>query len=607
MAQGNVIAEFVAALRFAPNMAELTDAEKKAKESAERVQKAWEKVGSAIRMIGAGAAAGAGGLFAFVAQSAASAAAIDDAAKKAQAGTREYQRLAFAATKAGSGPQALAGSMRDLDKAITEARKGTGPAAEAFRALGINATALVDLNVEQRFGVIADALAGVTDSSKRTAIAMAVLGGGGADLLPMLEDGASGLQEAGDQAERLGAVLSDEAIAAAAQFDDQIEALKAQLGGMARELGIELIPLVQDAIKHWEDWAKAAVALGVGMGGVQLSTFASQMQGVIGVTNAARLGVVGLTVAVAGLSFSLGTALDNALGLSDALAGVNQEAGGRSNAFLGDLTEAERAQLADATARRDKANELATAGGPPTAFTDLAKKDAAKAQREIEAIHGRAAARNKQTAQNLDAQKRANTTVDRFLGDALIAEGQKGVDAAVKLNIEAGKKKPKKGGKKFEEDIGAGMFEADDLFGDQLRALAGRNGVGDVAVDQALKAAADSLASGSSQEVARQAALGRLGSLAGQDFTSKPSKDPILSEIFGENVPDVELSSLAQGAQPQVLISTINNHFTFDIDQEINGAGDPGAVASMVTDMIRDTFESAIAQSTKTAKVNFAR
>ena len=108
--------------------------------------------------------------------------------------------------------------------------------------------------------------------------------------------------------------------------------------------------------------------------------------------------------------------------------------------------------------------------------------------------------------------------------------------------------------------------------------------------------------------MARNAALGRLGSSAGVDLTVKKQTDPLLSQIFGdENVPDVQLSSIARGAEPQVLISNITNNFDFKIDQVIDGAGDPAMVGDLSGRAIRDFFQGSISAATRTAKVNFAR
>lgn len=606
----DTIEEFIAALNFKADTTPLTEAEKKAKEAAEKSSKAWEKFGSTIRNVGAIALGAGGGLLALVERSAASAAKIDDLAKRTGAATRDLQRLGFAAQQSGSSMEVVADALRNLDRALVKGAKDSGPAAEALRALGLTTTELIDLPAEAKFNRIADAIAKVENPALQTKIAMDLFGGAGAELVPVLDEGSAGIKALGDQAEKLGIVLGDDAVKAAADFDDQMGALKGQLAAVGRNIGLEMLPVIQSMIKHWREWGVAVGAFGVALAGLKLV----QLPGQIGLaansmaTLAAR--TAGATTAALALGVALGTALDQALGLSDALAGVNQEQGSRQAAFLGALTEDERTRLEAATARRDRANEQAQGLAGGSAFGDLARADAAAAQREIDAIQAGAAGRQRGSEGLGSSREGVTKFVERGKGEAAIERGLKANERGLEIGKKAFAKSQKKGGakKKFEEDITAAMFEFDDAHGDELRMLAKRFGLGEIAIDAALKAGAESLTSGSTDFIARNAALGALGSRAGVDLTTKREKDPLLSQIFGDtNVPDVELSSIARGAEPQVLISNITNNFEFSIDQNIAGAGDPVAVGDRSAQAIRDYFQGSLAAATKTAKVNFAR
>lgn len=605
----DTIAEFIAAINFKADTRELSEIEKKAKEAAEKSAKAWEKFGSVVKTVGVGALGAAGGLLAFVERSADSAAQIDIMAKRAGIGARELQRLQFAATKAGAGSAELADAFKTLDRQIVEARKGAGPAAEAFRALGLSATSLVDMNAEQRFAVLADSLAKLEDPTLRGKIALDLFGGSGDKLLPMLADGSAGLARVGDEAERLGLVLSNDAVAGAAKFDKELKGAKAELGAFARDIGLSLIPAVRSMIRDFDSWAVAAGGLAVGIAAIKLTQLPGQLGLAASSMSTLALRTGGAVTAALALGVALGTALDNALGLSDAIAGVDQDVGSRGAVLFGALTPAERAELAKAESQRDLHNEQLESFAVRTGPGGHIIRQAAEAeQAKIDSIHARAKGRAEATAKNVANVARDRTTVGRFVGEGLLAEGQRGVDKATELNKAAAKKKT--GGKKkeFVEDISAGQFEADELFGDDLRRLAERNGVGEIAVDAAIKAAAESLAGGSTELVAKDAALSTLGQRAGKDFGRSKSKDPLLSQIFGDNdVPDIELSAIARGAEPQVLISNITNTFNFDIDQMIDGTGDPGAVADRAAQAFRDFSRDSISAATKTAKVAFAR
>jgi hypothetical protein len=600
----DVIAEFIAALTFKADTREVTEAEKTAKEAAERSAAAWQKFGGVIAGVGKAALGAAGGLLALVERSAASAANIDDMSRRLGIGTTELQRLSFAATQAGSGPEALGTAIKVLNKQIDDARKGTGPAAEAFAKLGISIESLNGKSAEQQLGILADGISQVDDPATRTALALDLLGRGGLELLPALADGAAGLKAMGDEAERSGLVLREDAIAAAAEFDDQVGKLKMQVVAFARDIGIELIPVVQKLAENWRDFLPAVGALGVAFVGLKLGAVATGLTSVGLAAAGSVAGVAGLVAVVGGLGFALGSVLDTALGLSDALAGLSNRgtSGTRgAPALLGAEDSARRNEL---TARR--------AGILDGSITDTGIDPVGQIDRELAALEAkgraRAAASKKTTA---DATELAANTVGRTAAEsAAIADRAKKRNAQAQLDSGAKFRKKRGGGKGsgFAEDIGAGEFEFDDQYGDELRRLADRFGVGPAAVDAAIKAGASSVASGDTPFIARNAALSRLGSSAGVDLTVKKQTDPLLSQIFGdENVPDVALSSIARGAEPQVLISNITNTFNFDIAQSIDGAGDPATVGDLSGRAIRDYFQGSIAAATRTAKVNFAR
>ena len=620
----DVIAEFVAALSFKADLRPLNEAEKAAKESAERSAAAWSKLGGAIAGVGKAALGAVGGLVALVERSAASGANIDDMAKRLSVGTTELQRLSFAATKAGSGPEALGNAIKFLNKNIADARSGTGPAADAFRSLGISLADLEGKNIEDQFGILADKIAAVRDPAQRTSVALDLLGRGGLDLLPAFEDGSAGLRAMGDEAQRLGQVLSEDAIAKAAELDSQIEDVKLQAIGFARELGVTLIPAVQSAMKNWRDFVPLVGSLGVAFVGLKLGSVAQGLTSMGAAALGAKVGVAGLVAVVGGLSYALGTALDNALGLSDALAGLQR--GGTSGtrgapAILDAESSRRQAELQreyDDQQRRVEAGEITNAGANArraeitTEIAELQRRGRARQQA------ARAAA-DQATAVAVDAENTARVgaayeqiRAEKKAEAARAYEERQRMRAYEERMRAAASQRPKRGGgggaSKFVEDIGAGEFEFEEQHGDELRRLAERYGVGSAAVDASIKAGAASVAAGDTPFLARNAALGRLGQSAGVDLTVKRQTDPLLSQIFGdENVPDVQLSSIARGAEPQVLISNITNNFTFDIDQVIDGAGDPATVGDMSGRAIREFFQGSIAQATRTAKVNFAR
>lgn len=596
------IAEFLLELGFGKvDTKPLTDAEREARESADKIGKAWDTLDKRATRLALGITGVAAGLLGLAANGAAAGAAIDDVTKRAGVGATEYQRLKFGLEQSGGSAEGLAKAFTFLSKTIVDARDKASPAAEAFKQLGLAEGALEGKSAEQRFEILADAFAKVEDSATRTDLALTVFGKAGGDLVPLLAEGAAGVRALGDEAERLGVVLDESAIAKAAEFDDELAAVKSQLGAVVAEIGIGLIPIVRSAAKDWQAWGVVVGGVAVALGGLKLAALAQNL-GLVGTSLAAVKWSAGIAGAL-GLGVALGTALDNALGLSDALAGL--ERGGTSGkrgapSLLAPEDSARRNEL---TARR--------AGILDGSITDTGIDPVGQIDRELAALEAKGRARAEaRKAVTERATKLASDTVGRTVAASGAAVDQE-KRRAEQARLDSGAKYRKKGagGKRatFTEDIGVAVFEADDLFGEELRRLAASAGVGEIAVDQALRSAAASMLEGASMDVARQSAIGRLASLSGKPLGTQRQSDPLLSALLGENVPDVALSSIALGATPQTLISTINNTFTFDNEFNIDGAGDPSSVGTNVAQALRDVFQGAIEASTKTAKVVFVR
>lgn len=627
------LAELVFSFRFGPadtsDLDEsLSKAEKKAKAAAEKTAKsiddAFSKAASFATQASAAISLVGAGLMGLAAKAASAGAAIDDVAKRAGVGVIEHQRLAFALEQSGGSAEGLSSSYKFLDKAIVDARTGAGPAAAAFTKLGVSVEKLsATKNVEERFKIIADGFGRIDDQALKTDLSLQVLGRGGLELLPLFAEGADGISKLGDEAARLGILMSEDAVKASAEFDDQLQKTKMQLEATTNAIGLKLMPIMQKFLENLDKTKIAITALGVYVASAQFAA----LPGKIGL---AADGMASLAMRTAGavtqalaLGVALGTALDTAFGLSDALAGVGTiKSSGRGSVAASELTDEERKRSMALTA---EVQDLYLADH----LTPQNRKRLNEANAELAYIQSHARSRvDKRARESKAAADRgfaAAAQTNKLAVDAgKVFQGQEAAaDLGDKIqrgllmgrnifrNAVSGfteptpkPKKRKGGGGKKQPKVDISKFE--DLAGSSIRATAERVGASDLAVKAAIEAGAKELNAGKSEGVARNAALSSLGSAVGRDLTTRTT-DPLLSSIFGENVPDIELSALSRGADPQVLISTINNTFSFDNEFNIDGAGDPQELGNAIALQLRDVFEGAIEASTKTAKVNFAR
>ncbi len=124
-----------------------------------------------------------------------------------------------------------------LSKTDDEA-KGVGA---ALKAIGLNLEDFKKLSPVEQIDAVAKALDGFEDGANKTAVAVALFGKAGAELLPFLNDLADG-------AERQ-TTLTQAQIDAANELQETLAALKGSYGTIKQQLAGEIIPVVLDVVK----------------------------------------------------------------------------------------------------------------------------------------------------------------------------------------------------------------------------------------------------------------------------------------------------------------------------------------------------------------------
>ena len=174
-----------------------------------------------------------------------SADSMGKAAQSAGMQVDEFSKLAYAASLSDVEVGALGTSLGKLAKAMSATAGGAGgPAAEAFKALGISVT---DANGKLKSsGDVLSEVAGkfkwYEDGAAKTALAIAIFGKAGAAMIPLLNQGAEGIKEAGDEAERYGLVLDRKTVVAAEAFNDNLKRMSAISQGMWTQVTAQMLP-----------------------------------------------------------------------------------------------------------------------------------------------------------------------------------------------------------------------------------------------------------------------------------------------------------------------------------------------------------------------------
>ncbi|MEX3994811.1 hypothetical protein AB4Y35_29040 [Paraburkholderia sp. EG286A] len=144
--------------------------------------------------------------------------------------------------------ETLTTSMRQMAKAMVDGQNPASTQAQAFRAIGLSIDDLRRKDPAQAMADIAEAMSGFADGADKVAVARAIFGRAGDELIPMLNKGRQGFEDAKNEAEALGLVVSTQAAKAAAEFTTELTKLREAGDAMKRQLAAELLPSLQEVV-----------------------------------------------------------------------------------------------------------------------------------------------------------------------------------------------------------------------------------------------------------------------------------------------------------------------------------------------------------------------
>jgi hypothetical protein len=193
---------------------------------------------------------------------------LADEAEKIGASAGQFSLLDYAAQKNGASIQDVKKAYVELQKSVNEAKNGNKDTIASFNSIGIAYQNFAQLNADQRFLAIADALNKVNDENVRAAAGMALLGKSYTELQPLLAKGSTGIAKTGQQGANLGVVLSSESVAAIDKLGKRFEDLGNVLKGKflnaletAAPLLIRIANISEMIISNWQIIAVAVAAV----------------------------------------------------------------------------------------------------------------------------------------------------------------------------------------------------------------------------------------------------------------------------------------------------------------------------------------------------------
>lgn len=182
---------------------------------------------------------------------------IDKMSQKMGISAKAYQEWDAVMQHSGTSIDALKPSMKTM---ANQAQQG----AEEFQKLGISQEEVKNLSQEDLFGRVIEGLQNMEEGTERTAIASKLLGRGATELGALLNTSAEDTQKMKDRVNELGGVMSDEAVKAAAKYQDQLQDMNTAIDGLKRNLLTGMMPAMTTVMSGITNLASGKTDLGLG-------------------------------------------------------------------------------------------------------------------------------------------------------------------------------------------------------------------------------------------------------------------------------------------------------------------------------------------------------
>lgn len=168
--------------------------------------------------------------------------AIDKTSQKIGISAESYQEWDYVFQRCGADVNGLQTGMKKLSGVITDAASGSASAADKLAAVGLSIKDLNGKSQDEQLSIVIGALQQMEAGAERTAAANDLLGKSAVDMAAVLNMSAEETQALIDEAHDYGMVMSNEAVAASATFEDSLTKLKGTMGGLKNRMVGELLP-----------------------------------------------------------------------------------------------------------------------------------------------------------------------------------------------------------------------------------------------------------------------------------------------------------------------------------------------------------------------------
>ena len=225
---------------------ELNRATQIVERNAKRMDEAFGAVKATIGTLFAGVAVGSAWQ-ALIRDTATLGSEISKLSQLSNTTVEDFQLMAYGAKSAGVEQDKLADILKDVNDKFGEfSVTGGGELKDFFetvaKKVGVTAEAFKDLSGPQALQLYYDTLQKANVSQQQATFYMEALANDATLLVPLLKDGGAGFKQMADEAQRFGVVMDSQAIAAAKEFEANMQRLDSAMQGLKLTIGNAVIP-----------------------------------------------------------------------------------------------------------------------------------------------------------------------------------------------------------------------------------------------------------------------------------------------------------------------------------------------------------------------------
>ena len=183
---------------------------------------------------------------------------IDKMSQKMGLSIEAYQEWDAIMQHSGTSIDSMQSSMKTLANAVENEN-------EAFERLGLSQDAVAAMSNEDLFAATIAALQNVDNETERTYLAGQLLGRGATELGALLNMSAEETEEMRQRVHDLGGVMSDDAVKAAAAYQDSLLDMQTAFSGLSRGLLAEFVPGITGVMDGLTEIFSGNSSEGIGM------------------------------------------------------------------------------------------------------------------------------------------------------------------------------------------------------------------------------------------------------------------------------------------------------------------------------------------------------